>query len=166
MNKSKLFLALALVPIICFASLSEGLNRNFAGKEWKEFDHHEDENGLVYEYIPKNQTSAEWNEKVTVQVFPGERLSITDYTGQFLEMMKNQPGFKSEVLTNEPQEKIYEWTFNSPKGNLERIGWMRVISNGKALKAIHVQIKNPTNAESRQTWLPILKNYDFDPRSK
>jgi hypothetical protein len=149
-----------------YASLSDSLKRDFKGKEWKELDHHEDESGLIYEYIPKEEGANKWSEKVTVQIFPGERLSLKDYLTQFHGMMqaRSESGFKSTLLEDQPQEKIYEWTVHNSLGQFEMGGWMRVLTDDKALKAFHVQVKKPEDMTAlRKQWVPLIKAYDFKP---
>lgn len=163
----QLLLLLAFVPVIATPSLSEGLVRDFNGKKWKEIDHHEDANGLVYEYTPEDQNQKNWTDKVTVQVFPGNKLSLKDYVSQFNAMMQSRKDvkFETKVVEDDPHQKVYEWTFTNQNGKPEMVGWMRVLSDDKALKALHVQVKNPSDVNAlRTTWMPIIKEYNFTPQ--
>lgn len=164
----QLFFIAALLPLVAAPSLSEGLVREFNGKKWKEIDHHEDANGLVYEYTPVDQNQTNWTDKVTIQVFPGKSLSLKDYVTQFNSVMvkRKDVTFESRAIEDKPEEKIFEWSLINQGGQPEMIGWMRVLVDDKALKAIHVQQKRPNDVDAlRNTWLPIIKEYDFTPRS-
>lgn len=160
-------LFLVLIPLTVVASLSEGLVRNFGQTKWKELKHSEDASGLVYEYIPADQESGRWTEKVTVQIYPGKNFSLTDFVKQFHALMQEQKDmtYHDQFLLNKPDEKIIEWSLLNKDNELETGGWLRILKDDKALKAINVELKKPTDFETHRThWVQEIKSYDFAPR--
>lgn len=158
----------AMMPLGA-SNLSEGLNRKFNGENWTVASEHQDADGLAVQYIPSDETPDQWNEKVIVQVFPGQKYSMIDYANQFNAMMETNPDGKYayHILNDQPNERIYEWWLTNPEGKQTHVGWIRITVDEKALKAIHAEVKNPKSPTAERTrWVETLKAYNFLPKSE
>lgn len=161
-----LILALGSLDLSAGVSLSEGFIRDFGGEKWKVASRYEDAQGMVYQYIPIDESNNQWREKVIVEVFPNGEHSLDDYTKQFHQMMRDDKGrhYRYTIYQDGDDDKTLEWWLVDDHERMRTIGWLRIHSVDKALKVITVQSKNVEDVEAqRRRWIREVQNYDFIP---
>lgn len=117
-----------------------------------------------FTFVPKGQTSADWQEALVIHHVSQEKIPLEIYYHNFMVLLNKKSGglFKSKIVKSGENELIFEWWIETDIPDAQH-GWVKVFYSEDGLGFMRYTTKNVDLVEKiRPIWENIFSTYTID----